>query len=71
MRVVRYYVTVDMLTVNRDQDSEFPGLEAASQRPEGPKRRKLNSDGQSSVLRSAEEADNVSPYCLVPQYTPV
>jgi hypothetical protein len=55
--------TVDMLAVNRDSVTPgfgFPGWETAS-RPESPKRRKLNSDGQSSVSRSAKQADNVSP----------
>jgi hypothetical protein len=51
----RWYMTVDMLTVNRDSAISgfgFPGSEAASQRPEAapqrpedPKRRKRNFDG--------------------------
>jgi hypothetical protein len=44
---------------------------AALQLAEGPKRRKLNSDGQSSVPRSAKAADNVSLYYPVTQNTPV
>ena len=51
----------------RFRDSEFLGSEAASQRSVGPKRRKLNSDGQSAVLRSAKEVDNVSAHHSVPQ----
>ena len=37
MRVVRYYVTVDMLTVNREPRFEIPGIRGSLTTSRGPK----------------------------------
>jgi len=50
----------DMLTINRDSTiTGFGtlGIRDNSQPSDGPKRRKLNSDGQSWVQRSGKEVD--------------
>jgi len=60
--------TCSFLTgTQRSQNSKSPPSETTSRRSEGPKRRKLNSDGLPSVLRSATEKANASPYCPVLQ----